>query len=481
MFSRLRQPLPPCVAAISTLQRALFVGLLVPSHHLRPPTGGVRCITSRVLAFYRTPFSHVKTRPLSSFSLLFHPHRHTALCRAAFLVVGCLAASPSCLAAGRSAAVAAAAGRGNSSPVISQPVTPRFASPSNGQFTDSDVSQLNFQSQLNRLSNASAQSYDIVPPAQPTPIPNSSLPGYQVVRLGRAHNNRLLLTGTVAGTKGLLMLDTGANNTALGDATYHSLLLNASYTLPDDVPRTVSLNGTRTPLAEAPDFYVGQSNLGAVPVSLIPRRYLSDPGPAGSQGRTFDGLLGENILRHYHAMIDCARLVLYLDIDPARKLNLASSFARHGWTRVPMSDSGKDFTVPCTLNGHAYRLIVDTGAPFTNLDRNLLTAAGVGSRDLPIRTGLIGTEAVPVGLVDLDQLQIGGYAATGVHMIATTQSLVAFSRRDDPSAAPIVGLLGGDLLAKNGAIIDIGNKALYLKRADTPAPKSKPAGRHRTG
>ena len=373
------------------------------------------------------PFLHVKSGLSFPSSFSFRPRPGVAS-----LLVVCLAASSSALAAGRSGAGAAGSGGRGNSPVISQPVVPRLTSPLGGQFTDSDVSQLDFQSRLNQLSNASERSYDIVPPTPPTPISHSPLPGYQVIRLGRAHNNRLLLAGTIAGTKGLMMLDTGANNTALGDATYHSLLLNASYNLPDGVPRAVSLNGTRTPLAEAPDFYVGQSNLGAVPVSLIPRRYLSDAGPAGSQGRLFDGLLGENILRHYHAMIDCARLVLYLDIDPARKLNLASSFARHGWTRVPMSDSGSDFTVPCTLNGHRYRLIVDTGSPFTNLDRTLLTAAGVDSHDLPYRTGLIGTDAVPVGLVDLDQLHIGSYTANGVHMIATPQSLAAFGRHDAP-------------------------------------------------
>ena len=163
-----------------------------------------------------------------------------------------------------------------------------------------------------------------MPPNPPSPTRNSPVPGYQIVRLGRAHNNRLCLAGTVGGTKGLMMLDTGANNSALGEVNYRSLLLSAAYKLPPGLPRSVNLNGTTIPLVEAPDYYVGKANLGSVPVCLVPRHYLFDASPRDDKGRLYDGLLGENILRHYNAVVDCARLVLYLDIEPAKKLDLGS-------------------------------------------------------------------------------------------------------------------------------------------------------------
>ena len=369
-----------------------------------------------------------------------------------------------------SATAAHASAPGASRPVL--PSAPRLGGPSVGGLSSSEISQLNSQSQLDRLIDPSGQNYAIVPPNPPSQIPKGPVPGYQVVRLGRAHNNRLCLAGTVAGTKGLMMLDTGANNTALGDASYRALLLNATYALPRGLPHRVTLNGTNVALVEAPNFYVGKANLGAVPVCLVPHRYLFDASPLDNKGRLYDGLLGENILRPYNAIVDCARLTLYLDIDPAKKLNLRASFVRHGWTRVPMSDAGNDFTVPCVLNGHSYRLIVDTGAPFTNLDRHLLDKAQIGSRDLPVRGGLIGTQAGQVGLVDLDRLQIGGYLATGVHMTTTSESMAAFGGRNDRSTdGPIVGLLGGDILGRNGAVVDIGNKALYLKAATAKISK----------
>ena len=343
---------------------------------------------------------------------------------------------------------------------------PQLNSPGLGRLSSSDVAERNALAQLERLSDIPGRGYEIVPPDHQDQAPGGPLPGYQIVRLGRGHNNRLCLAGTVSGIKGLMMLDTGANTSVLSDVTYHALLSNASYNLPAGLPRAVNLNGTSTPLAEAPNFYVGKSNLGAVPVCLVPRRYLFDPSPLDAKGRLYDGLMGENILRRYSAVVDCGRLMLYLNLNPAKKVNLSSSFVHHGWTRVSMSETGHDFTVPCVLSGHKFRLIVDTGAPFTNLDRNLLAAAQIDSRDLGVRSGLMGTEARQAGLVNLDQLQIGDYTATGVHMTTTSQSLAMFDRsHDSQGGGPIVGLLGGDTLASNGAVVDIGNKALFLRHA----------------
>ena len=394
--------------------------------------------------------------PPASLSLRPCSRRRFRRWQAAFAVASLLAAVPRPAMAARSSARSAHFSPG----VAGRPALPQFDAPSMGrQTTNSETAELNSLSQLDRLANPSEQNYDIVPPTHPDQAASDTLPGYEVVRLGRKYNNRLCLEGTVTGIRGLMMLDTGANNTALSDATYRSLLAGAAARLPTGLPRAVSLNGTNTPLAEATDFHVGKSNLGAVPVCLIPHHYLLDANPDDARGNLYDGLMGENILRHYNALVDCGRLMLYLNIDPARKLNLSSSFVRNGWTRVPMSDLGNDFTVPCVLNGHRFRLIVDTGSPFTNLDRGLLASAQVGSHDLPVRGGLIGTAVVRVGVVDLDRLQIGGYTAAGVRMTTTSQSLAAFGGRQDRTAVePIVGLLGGDMLANNNAVIDIGKQ-----------------------
>ena len=222
-------------------------------------------------------------------------------------------------------------------------------------------------------------------------------------------------------------------------------------------------------MAVAPDFRVGQSNLGAIPVCLVPNRFLYDVSIERGPGydRRYDGLLGEELLRHCNAMVDCGRLALYLNTGPARKLSVSTAFVNAGWTRVAMSDVHNDFTVPCTINGHHFRMLVDTGAPFTTVNRALLDAAQLQSRDLPgFRGGLVGTRAQDTGLVTVAGMKVGDYTVPNIHMITTPQSFAQFGGpHDESQEGAIVGLFGCDALAANAAVVDVGNKALYLKRA----------------
>ncbi len=302
--------------------------------------------------------------------------------------------------------------------------------------------------------------------------PGKAQAGYEAIPLGRGHLNRLCLAATVGGKKGLMILDCGASHTVLNEATYRFLLPGPGHPLPAGVPKSASVNGMAVPVVVAPDFIVGKTNLGAALVGLVPRHYLyqASPDDGYGGGRLYDGLLGENFLRRYHAIIDCGRLVLFFSTDPKKKLRFDSDFVKAGWTRVPMSDLGNNFTVPCTLHGHKFRLIVDTGTPFTNLDRNLLLTAQVESRDLPMRGGLIGMSASQTGFAKLSTLQIGDYTVNNIQMTTTAQSLAAFGGpHDKGSGGPIVGLFGGDALANNSAVIDIGDKVLYLKPAQGKA------------
>ena len=61
-----------------------------------------------------------------------------------------------------------------------------------------------------------------------------------------------------------------------------------------------------------------------------------------------------------------------------------------------------------------------------------------------------------------DTLNIGSYVATGVHLVSEGGMHNALHTNFDESA-PVVGLLGGDILRRQNALIDVGNKALYLK------------------
>ena len=138
-----------------------------------------------------------------------------------------------------------------------------------------------------------------------------------------------------------------------------------------------------------------------------------------------------------------AAQLLYLNVGPAREDKLPGVLVPNGWTRIPMTEVDHHFVVPCVLNGSAFRLIVNTGAPFTTLDRTLLRAIKVYSRTLPLDGGLIGNDSVPQELVHLHTLQVGDYTANDVQMTAMKDlSSALVSERERKQTCPPSGCLG---------------------------------------
>ena len=287
-----------------------------------------------------------------------------------------------------------------------------------------------------------------------------------IVRLGRGQTNELWLSATVEGVKGSMAIDTGSGDTSLNENKYGFLLHGQNRKLPLGVPATTHVNDMVAKVAFARDFHIGQQDLGGALVALVPQKelYTGDEFDDHHRRGNFDGIMGENFLRACHAVIDCSRQLLYLSVGSIQLSTLASILPAHGWTRIPMSEVAGGFCVPCMLNGHPFRLIVDTGSPFTDLEKSFLAKTQVKSKDLVLELGLIGNAAERVGLAKIDRLQIGAYTATNVQATASADLRVLPDRlREDPALGPIVGTLGNDTLGFNGAIIDIGGQALYLK------------------
>ena len=293
--------------------------------------------------------------------------------------------------------------------------------------------------------------------------------------LRRSGLNLLWLPATVENVRGSIIIDTGAPVTALSDAKYRFLLKGDAHKLLPGAPATILMNTLKARVALARNLSLGGHDLGASLVALVPERFLDEDEEFHYANRAsdFDGLMGEDFLRRYRAVIDCRRQLLYLNLGPARKDDLPGVLVPNGWTRIPMTEADGHFVVPCVLNGLAFRLIVDTGSSFTTLDQTLLRAIKVYSHALPFAAGLIGNDSVPQELVHLHTLQIGDYTANDVQMTAMKNlSSALVSESEQKAAVPIIGLLGADSLGFNGAIIDLGGHALYLKHP--PAGAKKP-------
>jgi hypothetical protein len=296
-----------------------------------------------------------------------------------------------------------------------------------------------------------------------------SLAGYEIIRLGRGHFNRMDFVATIDGVEGLMIVDTGAANTVLNAGKYGLLLKNGAKR-PANLPASTHVNEMSAPIGIGMDVRFGSVHLGNVPFPLVPARYLYDRLYRGANDQQYDGFLGENILRHYNAVVDCGRLALYLNTDPRRKLDLSRALTQNGWTRIPMTNAGLNFTVPCTLGGHPYRLLVDTGSPYTVFDTSTLYKEHIRQDEVPIRGAVIGYNPKGELLVHADGLQIGSYVATNVHPLSDPEIIRALEKSKAPAGAPpLAGLLGGDALGSNNAMIDIGGYNLYLKQPGAAA------------
>ena len=299
------------------------------------------------------------------------------------------------------------------------------------------------------------------------PDPSAAQPKTLIARLQRGTLNRLGFDATIEGVKGTIMVDTGASFSMLNESKYGFLLRGPERKLPAGMPATTHVNDMKARVALARDFHLGNVDLGGSRFALVPQDELYEDLHYSSRGRfgNYDGLMGENFLRRYQAIVDCRRQLLYLSLHPVKTAGLEHILCPNGWTRVPMTEAGADFSVPCQINGHALRLIVDTGAFCTMLDQAWLDGAHVRSDDLPLRSSVIGNTPEAVGMAKLDRLQIGDFTAANVQVAANADLRAAVgSDHEDSARGPIVGVLGSDTLALNAAIIDIGGQALYLKQ-----------------
>lgn len=270
--------------------------------------------------------------------------------------------------------------------------------------------------------------------------------GYGAVPLKRPRPNVLIAEATLDGKSQRLIVDTGAN--AGTGAIYLPLYAVGKRQTESFEPKIQAasgahLTGNRTGHAE-------KVRLGNVEMQHVPLIFSNLP--VFLRPNTPDGLLGAPFLRACSAVIDLQNLMLYLrPPGQGRKVMLGAGLRGLNMTEVPMEQG----CVNVEINGHRGRMLVDTGAFFSQLDSSRATKMGISS--VPSHWG--GEDAS--GKRDradravLQSLKIGDFSAPSPDMLISP--LGSFARTGD-----VVGLLGMDTLGHNGAIIDYSQGKLYL-------------------
>jgi hypothetical protein len=222
------------------------------------------------------------------------------------------------------------------------------------------------------------------------------------------------------------------------------------------------VNGSMNSLLIARNIKLGALSVVDVPVVLADiagARHLS----RSLHLQEIDGILGADALSATQAVVDCRKQLLFLNLYPDSPGRVPGLDVR-GFQSMPMTpNDGLNFFVNGSVNGTNARLMVDTGAFATLLNRRFVRDMHIPTEETRLQSARLNLKNDDVDVARVRKLSIGKIDIMDKRFGVTDLAGVLHNSPDD-DAPPAVGLLGGEILHRNQAIIDFGSRTLYLKR-----------------
>jgi hypothetical protein len=248
-------------------------------------------------------------------------------------------------------------------------------------------------------------------------------------------------------------------------------------------PKRVQVNGSFSNLVVAKNLRLGGLNVVDVPVVLADMSGTDQASRAANENQV-DGILGADVLFGTKAVLDCYQPVLILSLFPELSGHVPGLDLR-GYQRMPMhvTDSLNSY-VEGKINGTSAWLMVDTGAFTTLLHRPFVRQLRIPLHETHLQSARINLADDDVEVAQIRKLSVGVVDIVDRNIgVTDLEGVLHNSLNNSP---PVVGLLGGEILHRNRAIIDFGTRTLYLrKEADDlrqrPAPVRGSRSRVRAG
>src|SRR5207244_10556601 len=198
-------------------------------------------------------------------------------------------------------------------------------------------------------------------------VSDSSSPRFEALPLTRSRQNHLLIRAFINGKPAWLGVDSGAPISAIAlKRRGHFGLTGSPGSSP--LPARLQISGAFNSVSIAHNFRIGALNLVDEPVVVVD---LSGSGRASRllHEQEIDGILGADILFPTGAVLDCQKQILILKMDPEfRGKTPGTQYS--GLHGVPIRVSETyNLYVDAAINGQPARLMVDTGAFATLLNR----------------------------------------------------------------------------------------------------------------
>jgi predicted aspartyl protease len=257
------------------------------------------------------------------------------------------------------------------------------------------------------------------------------------------------------------LVDTGAPGSTISPSLRRAISLPGP-AAGSGIKATVTRRGKAYPVAFAQSVDISGTELGPgyFRVEQIDR-IASEKTNALSGGFEKGGIIGMNFLLKHGALINYKTLQIFLSRQDSRLPVTREGYERMDYNYVPLRISRRGYVeVEGTIGGSAYSFLLDTGSFVSMLEpkirernhlafnqtRAVLTAPYAGIKDARLTQATV--PGFRIGTQDLGNYRIG----------------FSESHTFDPGFVhEYGGILGPDLLHYHEALVDLGNRALYLK------------------
>jgi len=261
--------------------------------------------------------------------------------------------------------------------------------------------------------------------------------GYDPIGLRRTDENHLFLRGWVNGRRRSCLVDTGWSFTTMqADKDFSGNRI--------DVLKLDQTTFTNQPVRPETVLYHGQR-------------------------ASFDVVLGLDFLRRNFAMLDCGNRRLFTRreaLSDEGQRDFDNTLRRAGYCEIDLQlKTPPALTLIARMNGEAVELLLDSGAVWSCVDARQISRLKLKPLATAARiTGAGDTGQRSVAAAEVKSLQLGAVELKD-------RTLALFDLADWGFAAPgkalseVHGILGGDVLAATGAVVDCHRLKLWLQPA----------------
>jgi predicted aspartyl protease len=279
--------------------------------------------------------------------------------------------------------------------------------------------------------------------------------GYGMVELKRPEPNTLTVSATINGRKARLIVDTGWSDEGITVNADFGKVLNSPVQEVKRSGRSASgrvMSGFKKSVADT--VSLGNVQMRQVPIIFGAVGALQH---AANRSVHADGFIGSGFLKTCSGIIDLHNLRLYLrPPGTGRRAMIGGALKAQGLAEVPFTISGNHCLVAVEINGARGVMFVDTGATVATVDERFTPQMKTQAHNSRARF----VDAAGVEL-RTKLTSLGSFRIAGVNVRAPDLRIVRFGFYD-ASRGKVIGLLGMDILGRNGTIMDFGQRKLYF-------------------